>query len=158
MRRISGGPVFARYAVFRRTSALNFPHSCRSLIAISFFLTLCRLTNANSSTTWLVGQSLEPGVGIAKDAFERVKRMLHPGPDAGLGDFLCSEPVLLLAFGHLLESAAFDGDVPTPALFAIELVSPRVACVGVDGLLSAGQQNSLMRLCHSEGYGEKLAW
>ena len=54
MRRISSGPVFARYAVFRRTSALNFPHSCRSLSAISFFLTLCRLTNANSNTTWLV--------------------------------------------------------------------------------------------------------
>ena len=70
MRRISSGPVFARYAVFRRTSALNCPHSCRSLIAISFFLTLCRLTNANSSTTWLVGQPLEPGLGIAKDAFE----------------------------------------------------------------------------------------
>ena len=113
MRRISGGPVFARYAVFRRTSALNFHHSCRSLIAISFFLTLCRLTNANSSTTWLVGQPLEPGLGIAKDAFERVKRMLHPGTDAGLGRLFCSELVLLLAFSHLLEPAAFDGDVPT---------------------------------------------
>ena len=103
MRRISGGPVFARYAVFRRTSALNCPHSCRSLIAISFFLTLCRLTNANSSTTWLVGQPLEPGLGIAKDAFERVKRMLHPGTDAGLGDFLCLEPVLFVV-GNWLRS------------------------------------------------------
>ena len=48
-------------------------------------------------------QPLEPGLGIAKDAFERVKRMLHPGTDAGLGDFLCSELVLFVV-GNWLRS------------------------------------------------------
>jgi hypothetical protein len=53
--------------------------------------------------TGVFHQTFESGLGLSKDAFERVKRMLYFGAYASLSVLSFFELVFLDAFGHLFE-------------------------------------------------------